>query len=181
MSYAFNVYDDQESAMESFLQSYTDTKEPLMNFNSKFTAMSELSGLQNTVVMIGGALSLIIGLIGILNFINAILTSILTRRREFAMLQSIGMTRKQLRNMLIFEGLSYTLGTCVLSLLFGTVFSLLIVKSFCGLLWFVSFHFILWPLIAVLPALIILGVIIPLISYAMTDKQSIVERLSDAE
>jgi putative ABC transport system permease protein len=181
MSYAFNVYDDQESAMESFLQSYTDTKEPLMNFNSKFTAMSELSGLQNTVVMIGGALSLIIGLIGILNFINAILTSILTRRREFAMLQSIGMTQKQLRNMLIFEGLSYTLGTCVLSLLFGTVFSLLIVKSFCGLLWFVSFHFILWPLIAVLPALIILGVIIPLISYAMTDKQSIVERLRDAE
>ncbi len=181
MSYAFNVLDDKESAMESFLQSYTDTQEPLMNFNSKFTAMSELSGLQNTVVMIGGALSLIIGLIGILNFINAILTSILTRRHEFAMLQSIGMTRKQLRSMLIFEGLYYTLGTCALSLIFGTVFSLLIIKFFCGLLWFVSFHFILWPLIAVLPALIILGVIIPLILYAMTDKQSIVERLRDAE
>jgi len=181
MNYAFNVSEDQESAMQSFLQSYTDTKEPLMNFNSKFTALSELSGLHDTVVMIGGALSLIIGLIGILNFINAILTSILTRRREFAMLQSIGMTRKQLRSMLIFEGLYYTLGTCALSLLFGTVFSLLIVKSFCGLLWFVSFHFILWPLIAVFPPLIILGVIIPLISYGMTDKQSIVERLRDAE
>jgi predicted lysophospholipase L1 biosynthesis ABC-type transport system permease subunit len=48
----------------------------------------------------------------ILNFINAILTSILTRRKEFAMLQSIGMTRKQLCRMLMYEDLYYVLGTC---------------------------------------------------------------------
>ncbi|MDD3363651.1 MAG: ABC transporter permease [Syntrophomonas sp.] len=181
MSYAFNVADDQEAAMERFLQSYTDSMEPVMNYTSKFTSLKEFSSLQLTVVMIGGALSFIIGLIGILNFVNAILTSILTRRQEFAMLQSIGMTRKQLRRMLMFEGFYYTLATCVLALVFGTVFSLLIVKSFCGLLWFVSYHFILWPLLIVLPFLLVLGVMIPLVSYAMTDKQSIVERLREAE
>jgi len=181
MSYAFNVSDDQEATMERFLQSYTDSMEPVMNYTSKLTSLKEYSGMQRTVVMIGGALSFIIGLIGILNFVNAILTSILTRRQEFAMLQSIGMTRKQLRRMLMFEGFYYTLGTCALSLVFGTVFSLLIVKSFCGLLWFFSYHFILWPLLIVLPFLIVLGVLIPLVSYAMTDKQSIVERLREAE
>ena len=181
MSYAFNVADDHEEAMESFLQNYTKTVEPLMNYTSKFTSQNAFSGMRNTVVMIGGALSLIIGLIGILNFINAILTSILTRRKEFAMLQSIGMTRKQLRSMLMYEGLYYALGTCVLSLVFGTIFSLLIVKPFCSLLWFFSYHFILWPLLITLPILLILGVIIPLVSYAMTDKQSIVERLREAE
>lgn len=97
------------------------------------------------------------------------------------MLQSIGMTRKQLRRMLMFEGLYYTLGTSALSLVFGTVFSLLVVKSFCGLLWFFSYHFILWPLLSVLPFLLVLGVMIPLVSYAVTDKQSIVERLREAE
>ena len=181
MSYAFNVSKDQEVAMERFLQSYTDSREPVMNYTSKFTSLKEFSGLQNTVVMIGGALSFIIGLIGILNFVNAILTSILTRRKEFAMLQSIGMTRKQLRSMLMVEGFYYVLGTGVISLVFGTVFSLLIVKSFCELLWFFSYHFILWPLLIVLPFLLVLGVIIPLVSYAMTDKQSIVERLREAE
>ncbi|MBP1761035.1 MAG: ABC-type transport system, involved in lipoprotein release, permease component [Firmicutes bacterium] len=181
MSYAFNVAKDQEAAMEKFLQSYTDSIEPVMNYTSKYTSLNEFSGMRNTVVIIGGALSLIIGLIGILNFINAILTSILTRRREFAMLQSIGMTRKQLRSMLMFEGLYYTLGTCVLSLIFGIVFSLLIVKFLCDLLWFCSYHFILWPVLIMLPFLLLLGVIIPLLSYAMTDKQSIVERLREAE
>ncbi|MFA9380829.1 MAG: ABC transporter permease, partial [Acetanaerobacterium sp.] len=181
MSYAFNVSEDHEAEMERFLQDYTDTVEPVMNYDSKFTAMSEFSGLRYTVIMIGGALSFIIGLIGILNFVNAILTSILTRRKEFAMLRSIGMTQKQLRGMLMYEGLYYAVGTCVLSLIFGTIFSLLIVKSFCGLLWFVSFHFILWPLLIVLPFLFVLGLIIPLVSYAMTDRQSIVERLREAE
>jgi len=181
MSYVFNVSEDQEAAMESFLRSYTDSMEPVMNYTSKFTSLSELSGMRNTIIVIGGALSFIIGLIGILNFVNAILTSILTRRKEFAMLQSIGMTRKQLRSMLMFEGFYYALGTCALSLIFGSVFSLLIVKSFCGLLWFFSYHFILWPLLIVLPFLFVLGVVIPLVSYAMTDKQSIVERLREAE
>jgi putative ABC transport system permease protein len=181
MSYAFNVSQDKEKTMESFLHNYTDSMEPVMNYTSKITSLNEFSGMRNTVVIIGGALSFIIGLIGILNFINAILTSILTRRKEFAMLQSIGMTRKQLRSMLMYEGLYYVLGTCALSLVFGTIFSLLIVKSFCGLLWFFSYHFILWPLLIVLPFLLVLGVIIPLVSYALTDKQSIVERLREAE
>jgi len=181
MSYAFNVSEDQEAEMEHFLKSYTDSIEPVMNYTSKFTTLHEFSGMRSTVVMIGGALSFIIGLIGVLNFINAILTGILTRRKEFAMMQSIGMTRKQLCSMLMYEGFYYAFGTCVLSLLLSTVFSLLIVKSFCGLLWFFSYHFILWPLLIVLPFQLVLGVTIPLISYAMTDSQSIVERLREVE
>ena len=42
----------------------------------------------------GGALSFIVGLVGVLNFFNAILTGILARKRELAVLQSIGMTGK---------------------------------------------------------------------------------------
>ena len=38
----------------------------------------------------------IIGLVGVLNFINAVLTGILARKRELAMLQSVGMTGKQM-------------------------------------------------------------------------------------
>lgn len=181
MNYAFNVSESKEAEMERFLQSYTDTVEPITNYTSKFTSLKEFSGMRSSVVIIGGAISFVIGLIGILNFINTLLTSILTRRQEFAMLQSIGMTRKQLRSMLMYEGFYYALGTCILSLIFGTVFSLLIVKPFGNLLWFFSYQFILWPLLIVLPFLFALGVVIPLLLYIMTDRQSIVERLREAE
>jgi putative ABC transport system permease protein len=181
MSYAFNASSDKEAAMERFLKSYTDSVEPVMNYTSKFTSLNEFSGMRNTVIMIGGVLSFIIGLIGVLNFINAILTGIITRRKEFAMLQSIGMTKKQLIRMLMSEGFYYSLGTGLFATVFGVTFSLLIVKSLCSLLWFFSYHFIIWPLLVMLPLLFALGVIIPLVLYALTDKQSIVERLREAE
>lgn len=181
MSYAFNVAAQDEAGMEKYLKNYTDSVEPVMNYTSKFSTRDDFNGMRSTVVMVGGALSFIIGLIGILNFINAILTSILTRRKEFAMLQSIGMTRKQLQRMLMFEGFYYVFGTSILALVLGIVFSLLIVKYFCSLLWFFSYHFILWPLWLVLPFLLLLGIMIPWLAYAITDKQSIVERLREAE
>jgi putative ABC transport system permease protein len=137
--------------------------------------------MQNTIMMIGGTLSLIIGLIGILNFVNAILTSILTRRQEFAMLQSIGMTKKQLRGMLIYEGLYYVLGTALFSILLGIIFSISIVKPLSSMMWFLSYHFIIWPLLALLPLLLLLGILIPVAVYSMNDKQSIVERLRESE
>ena len=58
-------------------------------------------------LMLGGALSFIVGLVGILNFFNAILTGILSRRREFAMLKSVGMTQKGFRWMMNYECLLY--------------------------------------------------------------------------
>ncbi|WP_431086787.1 ABC transporter permease [Paenibacillus sp. 8b26] len=181
MSYAFNVSSNQEVSMQGFLKRYTETIEPMMNYESKITSRDALSGMQTTVEMIGGLLSLIIGLIGILNFINAILTSILTRRKEFAMLQSIGMTKKQLRGMLIYEGLYYVWATSLTSILLAVLFSLLIVKPFCSLLWLLSYHFVIWPLLVLLPLLLLLGILIPVAVYSMNDKQSIVERLRESE
>ncbi len=181
MSYAFNVSSNQETSMQNFLKRYTETIEPMMNYESKITSKDALSGMQTTVELIGGTLSLIIGLIGILNFVNAILTSILTRRNEFAMLQSIGMTKRQLRGMLICEGLYYVCATSLTSILLAVLFSLLIVKPFCSLLWLLSYHFILWPLLVLLPLLFLLGILIPVAVYSMNNKQSIVERLRESE
>jgi putative ABC transport system permease protein len=181
MSYAFNVSADQEASMESFLKQYTEISEPMMHYKSKLIVKNEFAGLQNTVVIIGGTLSLILGLIGILNFANAMLTSFLTRRREFATLQSIGMTNKQLKIMLIYEGLYFVLGTSLCSLLLGSLFSLLVAKPLSNLMWFMSYNFIIWPLIAILPVLLALGIVLPLIIYSLSGGKSIVERLRAAE
>lgn len=180
MSFAFDVSGDEETDMETFLQQYTGSVEPEMSYMSKFTALSGLEGIQSTAVLVGGALSLIIGLIGILNFINGIMTSILARRREFAILLSIGMTRKQLKAVLRWEGGCYAILTAVVSAVLSIGCSLLIVRPFSANLWFMSFRFILWPLMFILPVLFILAVFIPVIAYHSTDRQSLVKMLRDA-
>ncbi|WP_336078236.1 ABC transporter permease [Paenibacillus sp. 203] len=181
MSYAFNVSDSKEKTMESFLKNYTEIKEPTMHYKSKFTSIAELSGIQKTILMIGGTLSIIIGVIGIVNFANALLTSILTRHQEFAILQSIGMTNKQLKTMLVYEGLYYVLGTSICSILLGSLLSVLIAKPLSAQIWFMSYKFIIWPLILVLPVLLVLGICLPLAIYSLSDRKTIVERLRTAE
>ena len=67
--------------------------------------------------VMGNAISIIIALVGVLNFINSMVTAIVSRRREFAMIQSVGMTKKQLCRMLVCEGLYYAAITLTASYL----------------------------------------------------------------
>ena len=126
VSFPFNVKAGAESQMGDFLNSYIDSVEPSMDFASKETYVNSFDSLTSLIITIGGALSIIIGIIGIANFVNSILTSVITRKKEFAMLQSIGMTGKQLKRMLSFEGLYYAVGTIITSvILLASVISML--------------------------------------------------------
>ena len=49
------------------------------------------------------------------------LTAIVSRQKEFAMIQSIGMTKRQLRSMLIDEGLYYAGSTLLASYVLGAL------------------------------------------------------------
>lgn len=181
MSYVYNVEDGMEPAMDAFLKNYTENAEPVMAYSSKQTKANEFKGLQNTVLIVGGVLSLIIGLIGVLNFINSMLTSILTRKREFAMLQSIGMTSKQLRKMLIAEGLIYTASSGAVSLALGAGVSALLANTVAKSLWFFTYQFTLLPLIVTIPILLIIGILLPIPVLKSVEKQSVVERLRETE
>jgi len=181
MSYQFNVDEAHTPAVEEFVKGYTQRVEAAMNYESKASFTGQFNKLQQTLLLVGGAMSLIIALIGLLNFINSVLTGIIARRQEFAMLQSIGMTDGQLRRLLIYEGLYYALGTMLLSFFLAIGSSWLIVKGLVSQLWFFSYQFIISPLLAAYPFLILLSIIIPFAAYYGVNRQSIVERLREAE
>ncbi len=65
--------------------------------------------------VLGGGISLILILIGIVNYINVMITGVYTRKMELAVLESVGMTKKQIRNMLMYEGMFY--GTITIGLI----------------------------------------------------------------
>lgn len=116
-----------------------------------------------------------------LNFINSMLTSILTRRKEFAMLQSVGMTTSQLRRMLMMEGLYYTAGAGILSLALAAFFSRYIVSAVAGGMWFFTYQFTLAPLLVTVPVLLAAGLLLPAIVLGSVTKLSVVERLRETE
>ena len=141
----------------------------------------EFYGFQTMFLLLGGLLCAIIGLIGILNFINAIMTGILSRKREFAVLQAVGMTNKQLKTMLIYEGLFYALGSSVAALILSILLNPLIGKMLESMFWFFSANFTILPVLLVSPIFALFGWLIPSVMYRQAAKQSVVERLREAE
>ena len=67
------------------------------------------------------ALSIIVGLIGVLNFINTMITSSNSRQREIAALQAMGMTGRQLCTMLVWEGVIYIGGAAITALILNLI------------------------------------------------------------
>ena len=70
--------------------------------------------------ILSGGVSAILILIGIINFINVMLTGIFTRRTELAVMEGVGMTKKQVQKMLMLEGIYYAVITLALILTAGS-------------------------------------------------------------
>lgn len=178
MYYAFDMEDEAaDAAMEKFLQDYTENQNPQFDYESKSTYSAEFEGFRNMFLLLGGALSFIVGLVGILNFFNAILTGITARRRELAVLQSIGMTARQLRVMLALEGLLYTIGAVLLALALIAVSGPVLGAGAEQLFWFFTYHVTLWPVAVVFPLFAALGIGIPVTACRAAQRYSVVERL----
>lgn len=182
MLYTFDTKDQASSeAMEEFLKNYTETVHSECDFESRQSYAREFERFRSMFLLLGGTLSFIVGIVGILNFFNAILTGLITRKREFAMLQSIGMTGKQLKIMLIWEGLFYALSAAGASLVLNLILCPLAAKVLAGMFWFFTYRFTIWPVVAAIPVFALMGILIPLGLYRRAVKKSIVERLRESE
>ncbi len=177
MYYAFDTTDEANGDMEAFLQDYTENVNPELDYESKATYAGEFESMRSMFLLLGGTLSFIVGLVGVLNFFNAILTGIIARQRELAVLQAVGMTGKQMRSMLIWEGLLYALGAAGLALLLTLALGPVAFQAVEGLFWFFTYHLNLTPFLLIIPLFALLGITIPIITGQVSQKHTVVERL----
>ena len=81
-----------------------------------------------TSILLYGFIS-VITLVGVTNIFNTITTSMHLRKREFAIMQSVGMSRKELDKMILFESMLYGLKSLMYGLPLGILGSYLMFKS----------------------------------------------------
>lgn len=181
MSYLMNTDQDSNAAMESFLKDYTENVKIQYDYESKQFYVNEFLKFRNLFLLMGGLLSFILGIIGSLNFVNAVITSMISRKREFAVMQAVGMTGRQLKQVLMLEGCAYGIGAVLLATALNFVLAPVISNGFSSMFWFYSHHFTMLPILGIVPVFLILGCAIPLIAYKAINKQSIVDRIREAE
>ena len=180
--YLFDTPDAaSEETAERFLADLTADDFSGLMYESKATLRAEFKGYQNMFLLLGGLLCAIIGLVGVLNFFNAMMTGILSRKREFAVLQAVGMTNKQLKTMLVYEGLYYALSSALSAFVLSLVINPLVGNLLENLFWFFSARFTILPVLLAIPIFALLGWLIPCMMYENAAKCSVVEQLRDAQ
>ena len=172
---------EAEAAAEDFLSALAAQEGSPLMYESKATHRAHFEEFRMTYALLGGLLCAIIGIVGVLNFFNAMMTSILSRRREFAVLQAVGMTKRQLKAMLVWEGMLYTLGSGLISGLISAAVNPLAGRLLEQGYWFYRYHYTIAPVLLAIPVFALLGYAIPTLMYAQAAKQSVVERLREAE
>lgn len=166
--------DSRNSIASSIAQKYPElTVVTPLSYEARFQAQVMAQ------VLMGYTLGFVMALIGILNFVNAMLTAIISRKREFAMLESLGMTKTQLKNMLIGEGIHYAAIALAISLILSAFCALTVVQETVSTSWAATFRFTLAPFGLIIPAMLALAVLIPLVCFKNTQKQSLTERLRE--
>lgn len=168
---------EAEAEAEHYLSELAASSTSPLMYESKATHRAHFREFQMTFAILGGLLCAIIGIVGVLNFFNAMMTSILSRRREFAVLQAVGQTKKQLKAMLVWEGLLYTVGSGLISLLLSAIVNPLAGRLLENAYWFYSYRYMITPVLLIIPIFALLGYVIPTVMYHQTEKQSVVERL----
>ena len=181
LNIAFNAKDGEYDRVEEQVKNYCENINSGLDFKSRSTYADSFHDAQNMYLIVGGILSFILGLIGLLNFINSMITSISARQHEFAVLQSIGMTGGQLKKMLICEGGLYAAVSIGFTLTAGNLVSYALIMAISNQMWFFTYHFTVMPLIYSVAVLAAASVLIPIVCYNKMCKTSIVNRLRVSE
>lgn len=125
------------------------------------------------------AISAFVVIFGLLNMVNMLINSAIIRKREFALLQAVGMTNRQLRKMLYREGMNVSTKSVLLAAVFGITIG--------GILCYlankvVALKFVIFTIVP-LPVLLFAAVLIGLqllVSYCICrsiEKTSLIENL----
>lgn len=179
--YSFDVEEGQQDSMSEFLEYYVTNIDPGLGYASAEEARQDAVTTRTMLWFVGGLIGIIFGAAGVLNLVNTIITSILARRHEFATMQSIGMTAKQLTRMMIWESVCYVIGVCIAGLLLSVILAFTMVKVLIGGIWYFTFHFTLVPAVIVCIILLIAAVFLPVIALKVFNNGSIVEKLRVVE
>lgn len=172
---------DMLKSVEEEIKNITDNDEYLSYGTLEDSIETYKKSMAITSVLIY-SLVIIIGVIGLMNLINTMITSIITRKREIGILQAIGLSDKQLVKMLQIEGLFYTVGTLLITLTLGNILGYIAVIIFRNT--GASYAIYDYPLTQTIIMIVAITLVQILITYMVTNnfkKDSLVDRIRYSE
>lgn len=150
-----------------------------VSHESKLEMYSEMRNSEIQVKVLGNSIGLIVAMLAVLNYLNMMAANVQNRAKEFAALESIGMTARQIKKMLHMEGICYGAASILLALIVGLPVSYMVFGAMN--LYRVSFAFPWVRNFILFGVVLALCMAAPVFLYQRTQNASIIERLRNCE
>lgn len=174
--YAFDVEESYRVQWEHTLSELANSGREL-DYQSKSTFRKQFEGFSEGFVVLGIAVSTILGVIGLMNFVNVVYSSIYDRRRELAVMQSMGMGIRQVYRMLIEEGGYYMLAAWIGSVILSLPVAYYLMTSLSEIRYF-EYHFYPQPYVVLGIGGCLVAACVPcMVFYALNKREDLVCRL----
>ena len=175
-----NAEPSMESSVKQQLKSILESDSDI-DMMSKSDSMDMYKESLGSILLIGTIFSFLLLFIGIINYVNTMTTTIFARQRELAILESIGMTKKQILTMIAFEGEIYAIVSLFLLVALGIPLTYGITCLLHEELYFMTFRPPIVEIICIAVVVVVICFIIPRRIFGQISKENLVERLRTEE
>ena len=108
------------------------------------------------------------------------ITGVYTRKLELAVLESVGMTKRQIRNMLMYEGMFYGIITAVLIVTLGSLMMYGAGRLSVNIADYAVFHYPYALVAGVVVVLFAICIVVPAMVFRLVTKDTVTSRLREA-
>ncbi|MEY8517552.1 ABC transporter permease [Lachnospiraceae bacterium 29-84] len=165
-----------EAALRALLDGYED-----LSLSTLREEEIQVSGQIKQIQMQIYGISIFIILFSIFNLINTVISSIVSRKRELSMLESIGMEERQVRNMLFWESFFLALPNLLLTLTLGTAAGFAFISLMQKSAGYLEYHFPALPAVLYMAGMIGIPMLISLVCLKRQNNISLVERIKNED
>lgn len=172
--YAEEYHKETEDAILSNIEESPNKTD--FSWDSKIEQAENVKAAQGHMMEIGFGIVLILGIIGVMNYINTSVGNMQSRQKEISIMESVGMTERQVKKMLVWEGVFYTGGVLFLTLTvgIGITYAIYQTMNYMG----AKFWFPALPFLGATLILFVVCIVVPVWTYQKIEKSgSLVERI----
>lgn len=172
--YAEEYHKETEEAILSNIEESPNKTD--FSWDSKIEQAENVKAAQGHMMEIGFGIVLILGIIGVMNYINTSVGNMQSRQKEISIMESVGMTERQVKKMLVWEGIFYTGGVLFLTLTvgIGITYAIYQTMNYMGS----KFWFPALPFLGATLILFVVCIVVPVWTYQKIEKSgSLVERI----
>lgn len=134
-----------------------------------------------SVNLLGNGAAILLIVIGLINFVNVMLTGVVARKKNSPLWKASAQRKKQIMKILTLEGGIYALISTLLIMTFGNAFLLLVADAVPTSANYAVFEYPVALVIGLIAAIFVICLSVPAIVYKATSDETVIERLHNFE